>query len=180
MAMFSNLANCPLHRMPFYSVYMYIACHVAICTEVLWRLQTTTWHAIGPKRLMGKGSTGQGQHAEKNITVVWYIFYQRPLRPLVSLKFSILSFWWKITKPGHNFLEKEYFVTNSLFFFKRIKGFSFGGKLFPTFDLENMISIYTKDFSWKIYPKSLDFEENIISYCQIFMISPVGSRSPRI
>jgi hypothetical protein len=39
-----------------------------------------------------------------------------------------------------------------------------------------MISTYTKDFSWKKYLNSLDFEEKIISYCQIFMTSPVGSR----
>jgi hypothetical protein len=39
------------------------------------------------------------------------------------------------------------------------KRFYFGGKLFPTFDLENMISIYTKDFSWEKYPNSLDFED---------------------
>ncbi len=89
-----------------------------------------------------------------------------------------LSFLWKITKPGHNFLETEYFVTNPPFFFKLIKGFFFGGggDFFPTFYLENMISTYTKDFSWKKYLNSLDFEEKIISYCQIFMTSPVGSR----
>jgi hypothetical protein len=39
-----------------------------------------------------------------------------------------------------------------------------------------MISTYTKDFSLKKYLNSLDFEDEIISYCQILMISLVGSR----
>ncbi len=147
-----------------------------MCTQVMWRLHTTTRYATGPKRLMRKGSTGQGQHGEKTINVAWYIIYQRPLRPLASLKLSTVFLFGEKSPNRDTISLKQNILSQIPFFFKRIKGFFFGGRTFPTFDLENMISTCTKDFSWKKNLNSLDFEEKIISYCQIFMISPVGSR----
>jgi hypothetical protein len=83
----------------------------------MWRLHTTTWHGIGPKRLMGKGSTGQGQHGEKTITVAWYIFYQRPLRPLASLKFSTVFLFGEKSPNQDTIYLKQNILSQIPFFF---------------------------------------------------------------
>jgi hypothetical protein len=48
---------------------------------------------------------------------------------------------------------------------------SFTGEFSPNFDLKNMISPYTKDFSWKKNPNSPDFKEYFFENRQIFMTS---------
>ncbi len=86
-----------------------------MCSQVMWHLHTITWHAIGPKRLMGKCYMGQGQHGEKNITVVWYIIYQLPLRPFAGLKFSPVSFLGEISPKEDPIALKQH---NSFFWKK--------------------------------------------------------------
>jgi hypothetical protein len=68
---------------------------------------------------MGKGSTGQGQHGEKNITVVWYIFYQRPLRLLVSLKFSTVFLFGEKSPNQHTISLKQNILSQISFFEKK-------------------------------------------------------------
>jgi hypothetical protein len=89
---------------------------------------------------MGKGSTGQGQHGEKTITVAWYISYQRPLRPLASLKFSTV-FLFGEKSPNQDTISLKQNILSQIPFFKRVKGFSWGGgggELFTNFYRENI------------------------------------------
>jgi hypothetical protein len=41
----------------------------------------------------------------------------------------------------------------------------------PNFNLEKMISTYTRDFPWKKWPKFASFPKKRIPDCQIFMLS---------
>ncbi len=109
---------------------MYIACHAAMCIRVIIYMASShynmAWYssqaADGKRFNRPRATWGKNHHCG-----VLHIL-PATFKALGFFKvLHSLSFWWKITKPGHNFLETEYFVTNSLFWTKRIKGFFWGG-----------------------------------------------------
>jgi len=62
---------------------------------------------------------GQGQHGEKNITVVWYIIYQLPLRPFCLFKVLPISFLGEIS-PKEDPISLKQHILSQIPFFEKI------------------------------------------------------------